>query len=373
MSDELPTIWPYEPHTQAKHQILIKYLQAWTPILSRQAGAVSRKTTDIIYIDGFAGPGIYESGEPGSPILAIQAVLNHSQKFPIPICLYFIEDRRDRYDRLLLEIDKYQNQIKSSPNISLPKPLHGDCSENLLKIINERNDKNKPFGPALIFLDQFGYSQVPISLINTIMAMPQCEILTYFNWDHLNRFISDSTKWRGITEAYGSDEWKQAIDKKGIERRNHILSFYKKALYEKARVKYVIEFAMCGPDNNLLYWLFFCTNNLRGLEEMKKAMWGVDSTGSFRFSDKDNPDQLSLLSNYTQDSLASELKKELLGKTMTLEQTKEYVLVNTPCYLYKEALKKLESRGQIQIRNVPETRRKGTFPDEKYPKMLISF
>jgi len=27
-------VWPLEPHTRAKHEILRRYLQAWTPILS---------------------------------------------------------------------------------------------------------------------------------------------------------------------------------------------------------------------------------------------------------------------------------------------------------------------------------------------------
>jgi hypothetical protein len=57
------TIWPIEPHTSAKHQILRKYLDAWLPIV----GTYNKR---IIYIDGFAGPGEY-AGEsrarPSSP------------------------------------------------------------------------------------------------------------------------------------------------------------------------------------------------------------------------------------------------------------------------------------------------------------------
>jgi len=60
------TIWPIEPHTSAKHQILRKYLDAWLPILGRH-------NSRIVYIDGFAGPGEYSGGEPGSPIIALEA------------------------------------------------------------------------------------------------------------------------------------------------------------------------------------------------------------------------------------------------------------------------------------------------------------
>ena len=48
---------------------------------------------------------------------------------------------------------------------------------------------------------------------------------------------------------------------------------------------------------------------------MKKAMWAVDSTGEFRFSDEDNPAQLSMFSETFDDEwLASELSTRLAGR-----------------------------------------------------------
>ena len=58
------TIWQLEHHTRAKHEILKRYLQAWMVILSQG------KFSEILYIDGFAGPGEYDRGEVGSPIIA---------------------------------------------------------------------------------------------------------------------------------------------------------------------------------------------------------------------------------------------------------------------------------------------------------------
>ncbi|MFN7938338.1 MAG: three-Cys-motif partner protein TcmP [Bryobacteraceae bacterium] len=69
------TIWQIEPHTSAKHQILRKYLDAWLPIL----GTYNLR---VVYVDGFAGPGKYTGGEPGSPIVALQAALTHEAKLP---------------------------------------------------------------------------------------------------------------------------------------------------------------------------------------------------------------------------------------------------------------------------------------------------
>src|SRR5947208_7982589 len=88
-----PTIWPLDPHGRAKHYILRSHLNGWLPIMTRSF----RK---LLYIDGFAGPGIYEGGEPGSPVIALRAAMFHHQlvKNP-PACelgFLFIEERADR-------------------------------------------------------------------------------------------------------------------------------------------------------------------------------------------------------------------------------------------------------------------------------------
>jgi three-Cys-motif partner protein len=51
---KLPTIWNAPPHTIAKIEMLRAYLVAWFQILGR-----SRPGQDLLYVDGFAGPGEY--------------------------------------------------------------------------------------------------------------------------------------------------------------------------------------------------------------------------------------------------------------------------------------------------------------------------
>ncbi|MYH72240.1 MAG: three-Cys-motif partner protein TcmP, partial [Acidimicrobiia bacterium] len=63
------TVWSIEPHTAAKHELLKHYLNAWFPILA------SRERR-IMFLDGFAGPGIYSDGSPGSPVIALRTLLD---------------------------------------------------------------------------------------------------------------------------------------------------------------------------------------------------------------------------------------------------------------------------------------------------------
>jgi len=82
------TIWELEPHTRAKHAILRRYLQAWTVILT-QGGF-----PEVVYIDGFAGPGRYAGGEDGSPIIALRAALDHH--ITSRMTFLFVEEKADR-------------------------------------------------------------------------------------------------------------------------------------------------------------------------------------------------------------------------------------------------------------------------------------
>jgi three-Cys-motif partner protein len=64
------TTWTLEPHTKGKHMVLQHYMGAWLPILTSWNGRV-------LFVDAFAGPGEYSGGEPGSPVIALRALINH--------------------------------------------------------------------------------------------------------------------------------------------------------------------------------------------------------------------------------------------------------------------------------------------------------
>src|SRR6266699_5439259 len=95
MSAPKTTLWAMDDHTRAKHEILRRYLEGWLPIMTSYNGR-------IIYLDGFAGPGEYDKGEPGSPLIAIDTFLNHTYS-PIrtkEVQFFFIEQDPPRYKHL---------------------------------------------------------------------------------------------------------------------------------------------------------------------------------------------------------------------------------------------------------------------------------
>lgn len=73
--------------------------QAWLPIMMRSHDRV-------VIVDGFAGPGRYAGGESGSPIILLNAYLEHRNraKMPPEVVYLFIEERRDRIEYLRGEV-----------------------------------------------------------------------------------------------------------------------------------------------------------------------------------------------------------------------------------------------------------------------------
>src|SRR3990167_8475993 len=103
------TRWPIEPHTKVKHLILGLYLKAWLPIMATHNGC-------IMFIDGFAGPGRYEGGEEGSPLIALRTLLDHPHfRQPQPnrkVEFLFIEEDRRREAALRNELEKLERTGK---------------------------------------------------------------------------------------------------------------------------------------------------------------------------------------------------------------------------------------------------------------------
>jgi three-Cys-motif partner protein len=346
MADDLPALWDADPHTLAKHRILKNYLDAWAPILSHAQGV---DNAELLFVDGFAGPGTYATGEPGSPIVAINAILDHMHNMPRPVRFMMIENRSDRYDMLCSIVNELRPRITASNKLIVDDPILGDCDAEIRKLIGVRADDREPLGPALFFLDQFGYANVPMTLVRAIMQHDKCEVLSYLNCKRMNAYLADKTKWPTITAAYGDDSWQAAIDMSGPARQHHLIETYKACIQRYAGVEWPRSFAMFGQNNEILYWLVFSTKSLKGLEQMKKAMWKADDTGSFRFSDRDATDPQGLLffeDMKSDDYQAEELLKATAGRTMSESAMYKFVLTETPFYKFKKAVQLLVRQGR---------------------------
>ena len=105
---------------------------------------------------------------------------------------------------------------------------------------------------------------------------------------------------------------------------------------------------------------------------MKRAMWRVDTSGQFKFSDK-HSGQLMMLPGFDDVWLASHLAQVLAGRRLLLSEIRMFVLEKTPCYRYKTALKMAETKGDLVVLDAPGSRRAGTFADNEGFPFAIQF
>jgi hypothetical protein len=109
---------------------------------------------------------------------------------------------------------------------------------------------------------------------------------------------------------------------------------------------------------------------------MKEAMWKVDESGEFKFSDATDPNQMVLFSKSPQfDDLEKRIIARFAGQEASVGEIEEFVLAETPyreTHYKRRVLKELEGANppHIEVANAPPGRKRGTFGD---PSMRIRF
>ena len=110
-------------------------------------------------IDGFAGPGVYEDGQPGSPIVMLSAYLEHESREAIDaeLIYFFIEQDAKRAKRLEEEIKR----LGELPKNVKYRVVCGSFEEEFGKVISGIEKRGAELAPTFAFIDPFGYTGVP--------------------------------------------------------------------------------------------------------------------------------------------------------------------------------------------------------------------
>lgn len=357
MATPKETLWELDPHTQAKHEILRRYLAAWFPILNKYHSR-------IVYIDGFAGPGRYKGGEAGSPMIVLDVAVNHRKALGGEVVFWFIEEREDRLEHLRQELADVD-----VPNHFRVVSESGKFHEKFDEVFNSIGVGKNTLAPTFAFIDPFGFSGIPFSLIERLLTRKSCEAFVTFMADSINRFLAhpEEKVVQHIVDAFGTSEAIEIANGSG-DRVAKLRQLYQSKLMRVA--KYVRYFEMRDRQDRTQYYLFFATNNELGHLKMKEAMWKVDPDGDFRFSDATNPDQLVLFEPTATQTLVDNLRKEFVGKGQVTGATVRKFVENKTAYLKKHmtaALKQEEDTSKVRVEPLKtdgKRRRANSYPDE---------
>jgi three-Cys-motif partner protein len=358
--------WSIEPHTEAKHAILEAYLRAWFPILS--LGGFSR----VIYIDGFAGPGVYEAGQDGSPILAIKALGSQRVKLNSDFEFHFVERDLRRAATLEANLDDLRN-IGQMPPRAVVQVYSGQTFEEAYDGIIGAHLRANPSAPTFALIDPFGWTGIPMRIVSELLHRPSTEVLVNFMFEEINRFLSHPDQPANFDVLFGSAGWREALVQSGVRRRNHLHDLYQEQLRTEGAARFIRSFEMRNDRGLIDYFLFFATNSPKGLSKMKEAMWRVDPAGSFRFSDATDLNQPVLFEPQPDRELLRRLIANRFARAQSsVGEVERFVVEETPFLTthYKRVLATMEANGSLTLTNPPSRRRSGTFPD---PNLKLSF
>lgn len=349
------TVWPIEPHTRAKHLILKRYLQAWLPIISRNRGRV-------VFIDGFAGPGIYDAGEEGSPVIAMRALIDHGFREVIKSNVHFLFFEADarRAARLGDVIAPLSQQLPQGCSATV---LQGEYADLLTGALDEIEANGKQLAPSLVFIDPFGISGVPMSLVRRVLATPSCEVLINVMTGYMHRFISRPEFEKPMDDVFGVPSWRDGFALAGAERVDLLRRLYLAELTRTdvtGRARYARLFSMLNKSNQPIYDLVFATNHPMGIDRMKDAMWKVDGSGGECFSDATDPTQATLLDEDGDHDagLISMLRSAFAGQTVGWPQIEERIR-ESPFRILKRPLLKAAADPASGITKASPTRAVG--------------
>ena len=165
------TLWRRDEQTDGKHLILKHYLDGWFPILGRWDGR-------LLFVDGFSGPGEYERGEPGSPLIALECVKQHKREGRlrgVQIVCFFMESDMKRAHHL--------EQLLAHQALPPDTKCHvfpGTFDDHMTGILDYLAEQKARLAPAFVMIDPFGIKGSPMHLIERILQNSKSRMYGFF-------------------------------------------------------------------------------------------------------------------------------------------------------------------------------------------------
>lgn len=344
----------YREQTRIKHEILTAYLPAYYHILKR-------RNRNLVFIDGFAGPGTYlkaRTGEvfDGSPLRALKLIAAN-EDFSQKVSTIFIEANPDLYQTLEKNVRDF---YADNPQIREPKCKFGTFSEKVNEILASVGGN---LAPTFLFVDPCGVSGTSFETIAAVMACDNCEAFIFFNIDGVRRIAGLNEVSGVLVELLGTkdraralyDELRQTSNVR--ERERIILSHYRRAIIEEIGARYVTAFRVEHEDQaKTSHYFIHATKHRLGFAIMKDVMWrrghSEDQPGALELRQRTRTNFVPLF-----DLEADEIKLRILNalkrgpiRASTFYEAWVWRPDDLQCESsYRRLLLQLESEGKIEI------------------------
>lgn len=278
----------YSNLQHVKHELIRNYLNGWLPKLTLGSYGSSK----VLYFDTHAGRGTHKTGQLGSPLVALETILNHTSFPKSEIRFFFIEHDKENHDQLTEELKKYKT-LPANVKIFVE---HGDCFELLRDLVDSLKKDGMDLAPSFIFCDPFGFN-VPFSLLAELMEYKGVELFVNVIWRELDMAIAQGREGgppgmiKRLNQICDGDDWKGVNAEDHDARAEQCVAI----LRDKVGAKWATYIRMLQKNNTTRYFLLHLSNHDAGRVHMKECMWKSCPEEGYYARIKDNPKQQYLL------------------------------------------------------------------------------
>lgn len=287
-----PFHWPadgsgaiLQQHSVAKLEVLREYLLAYFKTLATAPGQEEIRVT---LVDGFAGGGVYRHVDTqerilGSPLVFLkaaeeaQAIINAERRKPLlfNVTYIFVEKNRNAVKSLLITLKSEGYEHRLNTDVFVVKSTFDEQVDHIIKAVKERTPRS---GRALISLDQYGYKNVPASLIRRLLQeLPRAEIVLTFAVDAFINFASDNLATRDTLDHLGIPDVLKGRTFEEIKANEHHFRLYiQSCLYEgltKACGAGYYTLFFIRTEGHGDYWLVHLSQHPRARDVMTQVHW----------------------------------------------------------------------------------------------------
>ncbi|WP_129670233.1 three-Cys-motif partner protein TcmP [Phytoactinopolyspora endophytica] len=333
MPGQNPVPWKADPHTKAKHALYERYLSKWMPIMVKGWGA------NITYAEGFAGPGVYLDGSPGSPVIALRTLVeNPNIRTKVKnggVRFVFVDLDQRCIDMLPGELAKAAQPVpldKLSQHGVQIAIENGECEPQLERILTRVKAWDRPI---LAVLDTWG-GAVSFELVKRIAGNPSSEVIITMQPQYFSRFAAVDDITHG-DRVFGASGWRAVVQQPSEAKERWLLQRYRQTI-QAAGFPFVLDFELVDTRGQSLF-LVFGTTHPKGLTKMKEAMWEVDDIAGVGYRDPRDPSQETLAIEL--EPHTAPLKRLILdhlnilpGHRSPIHELRKFALYNT---VFKES------------------------------------
>ena len=256
--------------------------------------------------------------------------------------------------------------------------MHGKLWLIRLSFINEKFEScpcpvaDKVFS----FIDPCAIKQIPLEVIDRFLG-PGKEVFINLMVLTIRRASANPLCSRAICKLFGSEDAAEAI--KELSNTN-CKEAYKKyvSIYEKQiqnlcqadspnSVHFCFSKGKCDKDSGDFFFMVYCNHDqdLKSMKYMKDAMMINCQTSEDGLRHTDyyfvNDIQVKLGRKTTNEEEANAIYSKFKGRTLSLAETKLWIIYKSPFTFHSRALGFLEKNMKVKVHGAPMNRRMGDF------------